>query len=328
VQIPIVHDPAALCPAWDRFIEDVFPNDCGALAWEVLGWLMVPDMGLKKAVLLLGEGDNGKSLWLEVVTAFLGGSENVSSSTLHELEAYRFHAAKLVGRLANICADLPSAHLQGTSMFLRITGGDVIPAERKFAQPFDFRPFCRLVFSANRPPRSNDSTDAFFRRWLVVPFTATFGAGGRPARDREELVAELLDASELSGALNRAVAGLRALRARGSFQVSSAMADAAAEFRQTTDPLAVWLEQELVRGPGLYVVGRDLAAAYARECTSHDRDILSEETFGRELRKHIPGLKGGQKTIGGERKRVWLGIALRSRRYSDHDVEAAGYVRE
>lgn len=320
VQIPIAYDPLAGCPAWDRFVAEVFPDDSGALAWELLGWLMVPDMSRKKAVLLLGDGDNGKSVWIDVVTAFLGGVENVSNSTLHELEANRFHAAKLVGKLANCCADLPSAHLAGTSTFLRLVGGDMLPAERKFGQPFDFRPFARLLFSANLPPRSRDSTEAFFKRWLVVPFTVVFGAGGRHARNREELVAELLAAGELSGALNRALAGLRTLRARGGFEESSSMREAAAEFRQTTDPLVVWLDRELVRGPGLWVPKGALSSAYSRESERHGRPILSEKAFSVELRKHIPGLQETQRMVSGQRKWVWLGIRLRSTDYDDTDA--------
>lgn len=325
VQIPIVYDSAACCPAWDQFVDDVFPEDSLALAWEMLGWLMVPDVTRKKAVLLLGDGDNGKSIWIEVGTAFLGGAENVSNSTLHELEANRFHAAKLVGKLANCCADLPSAHLAGTSTFLRLVGGDMLPAERKFGQPFDFRPFARLLFSANLPPRSKDSTEAFFKRWLVVPFTAVFGAGGHPARDRAEIVSELLTVRELSGALNRAVAGLQALRARGGFEVSASMTEAAAEFRKTTDPLVIWLDRELVRGPGLWVRKDALSDAYRRECEKAGRNILSDKAFGTELRKHIPGLQDKQKTVGAKRKWAWLGIGLRSA--SDYDAETVGHER-
>jgi putative DNA primase/helicase len=46
--------------------------------------------------------------------------------------------------------------------------------ERKFETSFEFTPYARLVFSANHPPKSEDASPAFFRRWLVVPFLKTF----------------------------------------------------------------------------------------------------------------------------------------------------------
>lgn len=79
----------------------------------------------------------------------------------------------MVGKLANICPDLPSKHLEETSIFKQITGGDTVSAEYKFKDSFDYVPFARLVFSANEPPRSDDAGYAFTQRWVVVPFLRT-----------------------------------------------------------------------------------------------------------------------------------------------------------
>ena len=72
IQIPVTYDPSATCPKWDRFVDQVFSSDCRVLAYEIIGWLMIPDMSLQKAILLIGEGANGKSVYLSAVTAFLG----------------------------------------------------------------------------------------------------------------------------------------------------------------------------------------------------------------------------------------------------------------
>ena len=64
--------------------------------------------------------------------------------------------------------------------------------------------------------------------------------------------------------------------------------EAAAEFRKVTDPLMIWLDRELVRGPGLWVRKDALAAAYRRECQKADRIILSDKAFSIALQKHIP----------------------------------------
>ena len=173
VQIPVEYDPQAECPAWEKFVSEVFPDDAKELAFEVVGLLMTPDTSVQKSVLLLGEGANGKSTYLKAVESFVGDF-NVVNTSLHKIESDRFAAARLVGKLANICPDLPSDHLTSTSVFKAITGGDKIAAERKYADGFDYRPFARLVFSANHPPRSGDASHAFYRRWLVVPFDRTF----------------------------------------------------------------------------------------------------------------------------------------------------------
>jgi hypothetical protein len=48
--------------------------------------------------------------------------------------------------------------------FKALWAGDTLVAEYKFKDSFEFTPYARLVFSANHPPRSADSSHAFFRR--------------------------------------------------------------------------------------------------------------------------------------------------------------------
>jgi putative DNA primase/helicase len=100
-------DPTARCPRWKKFIREVFPGVSGAIAWEIKAWLMTPNTSIQKAILLLGDGANGKSTYLRGVMAFIG-KPNIAAVSLHKLENDRFSAARLIGRLANICSDLPS----------------------------------------------------------------------------------------------------------------------------------------------------------------------------------------------------------------------------
>ena len=114
------------------------------------------------------------------------------------IEADRFAVSRLVGKLANVCPDLPSSDLVGTSMFKALTGGDRVTAEYKYRDSFDFEPFARLIFSANSLPRSGDMSSAFYRRWIVVPFERTFEEGTRGHVPSKELDARLSNPSELS----------------------------------------------------------------------------------------------------------------------------------
>jgi putative DNA primase/helicase len=211
VQLPVAFNASAECPAWEKFVADVFPEDARELAWDIPAWLMTPDTSIQKAILLVGEGANGKSVYLAGLRTFLGRT-NVASETLHRLESNRFAVAQLVGKLANICPDLPSASLAGSSVFKLITGGDCITGEWKFKQPFPFVPFARLIFSANHFPRSADASHAYFRRWIILPFGRTFDPSEQIPR--EVLDAQLAAPSELSGLLNKALGAVAAIRTR------------------------------------------------------------------------------------------------------------------
>ena len=129
--------------------------------------------------------------------------------SLQRLEADRFSAARLYGKLANICPDLPGERLESSAMFKAITGCDRITAEVKYRDSFEFAPFARLLFSANRLPASSDASQAFFDRWLIVPFQNRFRQTRREI-PRRMLEWRLCSPTELSGALNKALDGLRA----------------------------------------------------------------------------------------------------------------------
>ena len=122
IQIPVEFDPQAKCPWWEKFIKQIFPKDAQDLAWEIIGYLLVAITFLQKAFLLLGEGGNGKSTFLNAVIKFVG-ADNVSNVSLQQLASNRFAAASLEGKLANICADLPATRLEDTQLFKGITGG-------------------------------------------------------------------------------------------------------------------------------------------------------------------------------------------------------------
>jgi putative DNA primase/helicase len=308
VQIPVRYDPQAACPAWEKQVAETFPKDAQGVAWEIVADLIQPDRSEKAAIILVGEGDNGKSAFLENAAHLIGRRNRVDLS-LHRIEVDRFAASRLVSRLANICPDLPSTDLASTSMFKAITGGDEITGEFKYGDCFDFRPFCRLIFSANHLPRSQDASYAFFSRWRVIPFERTFEGG--EVISRRDLDAKLRNPSELSGVLNKALDALEGLREHG-FTESPSMVRAWREFRQTTDPMAVWLDRATVEDPDAWTAKDELAKAYNAECARAGRASLSKKAIAQALKRLRPNITDGQKMVGGRSWTVWKGIGLRS----------------
>jgi putative DNA primase/helicase len=308
VQIPVRYVPAAHCPAWDKFIAEVFPEDTEAIAWEIPAWLMTPDTSIQKAILLTGDGANGKSTYLRAVLSFIG-KHNASALSLHKLENDRFSAARLVGRLANICPDLPTTDLVSTSVFKAITGGDPLMAEYKFKDSFEFIPYARLVFSATHPPKSQDASPAFFRRWVVVPFERTFTDGAPGTMPRDQLDAMLADPEELSGVLNKALEAIVAIRSRG-FSESDSTRRAMDEFRQATDPLAVWLDRHTVLHPDAVIPQDRLYREYGRNCSDAGRPTISKTAFGRAMKKLRPTIGDYQRTVNGMLAWCYIGIGL------------------
>jgi P4 family phage/plasmid primase-like protien len=323
VQLSVRYDPEATCSEWENQIAATFPSDAAeaGVAWEIVAWLMTPHTAIQKALLLLGPGGTGKSTFLAALFQFLGGRINVSAIPLQKIETDRFAAARLVGKLANICADLPSTHLESSSVFKSITGGDPIPAEYKFKDSFDFVPFARLIFSANQPPQSKDATDAFFQRWYVLPFVNAFRDTEREIK-RDQLDAKLATPGELSGVLNKAIAALPRVLKNG-LTITDSMRSALMEFWRATDPLSIWLSQNTIAAPDSSVAKSALIEAYNSAAAREGRATMTATAFGIALKRLRPDLKEAQRTIAGKTKTwCYIGVGLRMQSYDDwqHNV--------
>jgi len=312
VYLPVTYDPEAVCPNWHEFIDAVFPEDSKHLAFDLAGWLMIPYTGLQKAVMLIGEGGTGKSTFLTALTAFLG-TENVSGVTLQSLENDQYASSRLVGKLANIFADLPSTHLAGTSIFKALTGGDRVPAERKYETSFEFDNYARLLFSANKPPASNDTSSAFFDRWLVVPFDNKF-------RDTEGEVRNYADRltteTELSGLLNYALVSLHKVLADG-IEETPTMKKAWLSLKEITSPIEVWLNANLYDDAKVHVTRKALLRAYNRHAEKTGKGAETPECFTKAVKEWRPELRETRPTVNGKRERAWKGVGLVSETYAD-----------
>lgn len=306
IQLPVEFDEHATADEWIKFIETTFPDDAKDLAWQIIAWLMIPYTSLQLAILLVGEGSNGKSALLTAIKSFLG-RKNVSNMTLQKIENERFAVANLFGKLANLCPDLPSTKLINSSMFKSIVGGDEIIGEHKNERQFEFIPFARLVFAANHLPESNDTSYAFFRRFLVVPFTRTIVESEQIPR--EILDARLADPRQLSGVLNQALKALPNLIKNGLIE-SVSMREAKQEFRELTDPLAIWLERNCVLHSSSFVPKFELLYKYNKDNQKHNRPTITQNAFTRAINRLHPQLGETQKTFGENRPMCWTGIGL------------------
>jgi putative DNA primase/helicase len=254
--------------------------------------------------MLLGHGANGKSTALMLLRALLG-DRNVSAVALHALENNPFASADLYGRLANVFADLDARALQSSSTFKTITGGDVLRAERKHRDAFEFVPYARLLFSANQPPPTHDGSQAFFDRWLVLPFDRRIR--GTNDEDPDQL-AKLAVPQELSGLLNRALAALSDLRARGRFEVTPAMFAAGKRFREHADSVAGFVAECCKWEPGARVGRPALYGSYKAWARDNNHSRLANMAFNARLEQLAANAARPLvlKTVRGTRQ--WEGI--------------------
>jgi putative DNA primase/helicase len=237
VQLPVAWDPDAVCPDFDRFIDESVPEDDRGRLWQVIGYLMMSGNPLQRAFLLHGTGGNGKGVFLSVLRALLGRC-NVSSLPLIDLAGDRWAPAELHGRLANICGDIDASYIEHTARIKEITGEDEIKAERKYGDPFFFEPWCKMIFSANGIPGASDSSTGWSRRWEVIGFP-------NAATDRPDpgLRRKLTRSDNLQGVAVKAVGALRDLMKAGNFGHGESARAAHLKFAQKSNKVLAWMNE-------------------------------------------------------------------------------------
>jgi putative DNA primase/helicase len=309
-QLPVDWNPDAYHERADQFLDEVLPSpEARLLVEEMIGYVLLPDCRCEKAFLLTGGGGNGKSVFIHWLVTALGG-DNVSAVTLQDLGGSRFRLAAIVDKLANVFADLPSEALKESGTFKALVSGDEMTAEHKFKTPFTFANRAKLIFSANELPYSPDATDAFFRRWGIIPFPRAFPEGD-PRRD-PHLRQKLETPEARSYLLRLAVDGLKRLVENERFTDTPETKEALRQYRLQTDSVRLFVEEECVVAPDMRMKRTYVYGAYEEWCKSTGLRAVSMPVFGRRLALAVPGLDQYQAREGGKRVRYYVGVATES----------------
>jgi putative DNA primase/helicase len=244
IRIPVDYDEEAECPTINRFFGQIVAEEDVRILVELFAWCLDINSTIQRFVILVGEGANGKSTFIRLLRAFIG-EDNCTSITLQSLSSNRFASSELYGKLVNLYPDLPTALVKDTGPLKALTGGDAIPAERKFERGFTFVNKAKLIFSANKPPVIDDEGYAIWRRAVIIEFPNKFEGENRDP----DLLDKLTVPEELSGLLNLAVEKLRILRERGDFSYNPSWKRTRKKYTVMSDPVAAFVEKECELDP-------------------------------------------------------------------------------
>jgi putative DNA primase/helicase len=308
--LPIVYDPKADCDEIKKFIaEVVHPEDIKILQ-EIAGYSLWRAYPLHKAIMLVGEGANGKSTFLELLRTMLG-RENVSTIPLHDLETSSFARSSLYGKLANIYPDLSDKGLRGTGYFKMLSGGDTVSAEYKFHDRFEFKNYAKLIFSCNKVPESPDDTTAFFRRWIIINFPKQF-LEGDPKTD-PNILEKLTSEEELSGFFNWAIEGLERLLKNGRFSTGKSVEETREQYIRASDPVKAFAMDCIEQKAGSVVSKEEVYKAFLDYCQEMRLPTCPKNIFAMKLSQHVPNIQSEIKRVGKQRVQCWRDIALISK---------------
>lgn len=302
VCLPYPWDSNATCPRWLDALDLTFAGDADriALLQEWFGYCLTPSTDLQKFLMLVGEGNNGKSVVCAALTAMLGQA-NVSHVPL-EAFAERFALTSTLGKLANVAAEIGELDRTAEGKLKMFTGGDRMTLDRKNLAPIEATPTARLVLATNNPPRFSDRTSGLWRRLLLVPCDVVIPAAQRVAG--MDKCAWWEESGELPGILLWALDGLKRLQQQGRFTAPKACMDALAQHRTESNPARAFLLDHCQSQPGGGVPCDELYGAYRKWCEDNGyRQPLASSQFGKEVVRQFPSVQ--RKYVGGRGDRFY-----------------------
>jgi len=211
--IPHAWNPDARSPLLDRTLARIACNDpfIESNLCEFIGLSMYRSGKYAFAAILLGRqgesASNGKSTYIDLIRNVLG-TDNYSSLSLHAL-GERFMQDYLAGCLANLGDDISSEFVKGAALevFKKSVAGSEITTDIKGRKGYSFKPYCTMVFSANKLPKLENLDDGVIRRLFPIRFNAHFTDAD--ADFDPDIGEKLKDEAVIEAAIVRGINGLR-----------------------------------------------------------------------------------------------------------------------
>jgi putative DNA primase/helicase len=288
---PVVYDPAATCPIFDKFILQCMCGDQEMVNFlqEAIGMSLTGDTSQQAVFMNIGGGQNGKGTFMEIFryicgegqyckdidfTAFVadkGGHKASHRSDIAAIRGYRFVTA----------TESSDGHMLDEELIKHITGREPITVREIYAKPITFVPKLKLWFQSNYEPIIKGQDKGIWRRIKRIMWDY-------------EVPDEALDfelpsklESEAAGVLNWALAGLARYVERGRLSYSEKIDAATDLYRDEMDILGRFVNERLEFRPGASALGAHIYQRYTDWCKDNGHYAQNSRRFYAEFRKRF-----------------------------------------
>lgn len=243
------YDPSADCPTWRKCVSTWFGSE--EVAWymqKVLGKMLAGRPDEEAFYLLIGDGANGKSSFLETISEVMGGySKALSDETVigrkgtpasgHRADIVRLQGARFV-----YCSETGSGESFRAADLKRISGGDKISARGAYAAEVkEFPARFTLFIATNFAPNMQGADNAMRRRIRLIDFPHDFENDPKYRAMRIKGLSQVLKA-ERSGIFNWLLEG-RDGELKEGLVVPKSVLDASNAYVDSHDLVTQWFDE-------------------------------------------------------------------------------------
>lgn len=274
-QLPFEYNPEATYPRFQRFLDEVLPEkESQDVLAEFFGYVFTKGLKMEKALLLFGEGANGKSVIFVIINAILG-KENISNFSLSNL-LEEHNRALLNHKLLNYGSEINATRARDE--FKNLVSTEPIQARLKYGNSFTMTNYAKLAFNCNELPKDFDHSNAHFRRLIIILFNVTIDEKRQNKRLAENIIEH-----ELAGVFNWIIDGLKRLLKTEKFTESKIVNETLENYKRDSDSIACFIDENPK------IVGSSLKLIYTKYrsyCTAGGFTPLGRGNFSKRLKTH------------------------------------------
>ena len=274
---PVTFDADEKCPRWEQFLNEVFSGDDELIHYihKAVGYSLTGSVDEKCLFLLLGEGDNGKSKFVDTLAYVLGDYAKTANFALflatkfEDGKAANSGLAKMAGARFIAASESERGRKLAEAFIKNLTGDDVVSTRDLYEKEFEYKPSFKIFLSSNHKPVITGTEQGTWTRMRVIPFNVIFKGA---AADRK-LAGKLK--AEAPGILEWAVRGCLAWQEEGLDPIPAAVTGATAAYRAESDHVPRFVDECYTRNPNGTVTSAQMQEDYAQWAAENGVQPLS-----------------------------------------------------
>lgn len=168
---------------WLESVNRTFQGDTELIDYvqQTVGLCAIGDVYQEALTISYGVGSNGKSTFWNSVAGAMGtysGMISADALTVGCRRNVKPELAEVKGKRILIAAELEEGMRLSTSIVKQLSSTDEIEGEKKYKDPFKFKPTHTFVLYTNHLPKVGAMDTGIWRRLIVIPFNATIMGNG------------------------------------------------------------------------------------------------------------------------------------------------------
>jgi len=322
--LPVDFKPNTKCPEIFKFYDDICSDDCSKMAMISDDLAAMNLQAWPYIAMFLGLGGNGKGQRQKFRRKFFGAL-TIADISLKDLNNKNFIVSELSRKRILHCGEAKRNEKNGekysTAILKTLTGDDQVTTDQKYKSCLSFVPFCKVNIDANDPPRFDDESRGFTRRFrrINTPYYFTENPDPEDPTQRkidEKLNARITTEEELSGYLNVLISLAKEIVPKRSYPACEHLTEGYEKqvysIEEFKNQFCIVFEVD----ENEYTVIEDLYEAFKKWATLVNASVVSSKSFGRTF-KSLVGCCSTTKRFGKETKKAYSGVRFDEGKYKE-----------